>query len=693
MSGITVTDQTANVTGGPITLAPGVSDSTTFTATRTLTQADIDAGGVTNTATANGTAPNGDDVSDDSDSGSDTPEGNDATGDDDPTFTTLPAQPELEVFKTALPRITTVLAPGDALAYEITVTNVGNVTVSGVTVTDPLFTPSDVTSKCVFPNTTANDLAPTETAVCEVEYILTQADIDAGLVENTATADGTDPSGDPVSDDSDSTNPADDTGSDDDPTVVSIDPTPELELIKNSDGITDANGNGLVDLGDVVNYTFTVSNTGNVTISGITIDDPTATVVGGPITLTPSASDSTTFTATYTLTQADIDAGGVTNTATAGGTDPSGNPVEDISDSGGDTPDGNDGTGDDDPTFTVLASEPALEVFKTAVPSFSTPPTPGDTITYTVEVVNTGNATVSGITVTDPLFTPSDITANCTFPTTDGTLAPTEAVTCEATYTLTQADIDAGGVTNTATADGTDPSGNPVSDDSDSTNPADDTGADDDPTVVSTELAPALNLVKLASPQFEGPPSVSDLITYTFTVTNTGNVTVSDITVTDPLFTPADITVGCEFPTIDGTLAPTEIATCEADYTITVTDIDAGGVENTATADGAGPTGEAVSDVSDSGDELTESASLTGETDGDSTNDPTVVEFEKPVLALTDETSDPEAETDETIQDSNSATGTLAFTGVTSGLILAIGATLLTSGYLMVARSRRRSVV
>ena len=65
-------------------------------------------------------------------------------------------------------------------------------------------------------------------------------------------------------------------------------------------------------------------------------------------------------------------------------------------------------------------------------------------------------------------------------------------------------------MTNTASADGTDPAGNPVTDDSDSTNPADDTGADDDPTAVSTELAPALNLVKLVSPQFEGPPSIGD---------------------------------------------------------------------------------------------------------------------------------------------------------------------------------------
>ncbi len=42
------------------------------------------------------------------------------------------------------------------------------------------------------------------------------------------------------------------------------------------------------------------------------------------------------------------------------------------------------------------------------------------------------------------------------------TLAPQASTTCTGTYTVTQADIDAGSITNTATASGTPPTGPPV---------------------------------------------------------------------------------------------------------------------------------------------------------------------------------------------------------------------------------------
>ena len=89
----------------------------------------------------------------------------------------------------------------------------------------------------------------------------------------------------------------------------------------------------------------------------------------------------------------------------------------------------------------------------------------GETITYTFVTTNDGNVTISGVVVSDPLG--GGLTLSCgmtsngdTF-NNDGTdsLDPGESVTCTATYSLTQADIDAGEVLNTATVTGTDTNG------------------------------------------------------------------------------------------------------------------------------------------------------------------------------------------------------------------------------------------
>ncbi|MEL4309185.1 T9SS type B sorting domain-containing protein, partial [Joostella sp. CR20] len=103
-----------------------------------------------------------------------------------------------------------------------------------------------------------------------------------------------------------------------------------LQLFK--EGVyQDTDGNDVVNVGDEVLYTFTVVNTGQTPITGVTITDPLVTVQGGPIDLAVEAQDSTTFTAIYTITEADIEAEAVYNLATVTGTNPDGKNVTDTS--------------------------------------------------------------------------------------------------------------------------------------------------------------------------------------------------------------------------------------------------------------------------------------------------------------------------------------------------------------------------
>ena len=65
----------------------------------------------------------------------------------------------------------------------------------------------------------------------------------------------------------------------------------------------------------------------------------------------------------------------------------------------------------------------------------------GDVITYSITVTNTGNQTLTGVTVTDPGVGGR---ARAVHPAIPATLAPGASLVCAATHAVTQADIDAG---------------------------------------------------------------------------------------------------------------------------------------------------------------------------------------------------------------------------------------------------------
>ena len=276
-----------------------------------------------------------------------------------------------------------------------------------------------------------------------------------------------------------------------------------------------------------------VTNTGNVTITApIVVSDNLIASVSCPALptggLAPDASIS--CTADYVVTQSDLDAGSVTNLATA-----------------------TDGT-----ITTPIASEtipadaaPGLSIAKTSPDtSFASL---GQTLTYSYALTNEGNITLTGdVSVTDDKIG--------SFVCFSGNLAPDQTESCTADYVVTQADLDAGSVTNAAFA--THPSAN--SDPVELTLPAD--------------QAPALSLAKSTSTT--GFAVIGDVLEYSYLVTNTGNVTITDpVTVSDDRIT----NVVCP-ALLTGGLAPNTSISCTGTDVVTQSDLDAGSVTNVATA-------------------------------------------------------------------------------------------------------------
>ena len=415
--------------------------------------------------------------------------------------------------------------------------------------------------------------------------------------------------------------------------------------------VTD-NGDGVLGLNDVITYTITVTNTGNVTLDGVGLLDSFTDANGNPLTLSSGPTfvsadqgslegdllvgETATYTATYTIAQSAVDAGGVINTVLADGDSPSGTNVSDDSDDPNDPTDTDpDGDGDpDDPTVTLIPENPILEVTKTATIADDGDGFIGvnDVITYTITVENTGNVTMTGVGIVDTLVdatgNPLTLTTGPTYVSSSlgsaqGTLQVGEVATYTATYIITQSDVDAGGVSNSVVGSGTSPVGTIVNDTSDD---GDDTDGNttDDPTEILIPENPILEVTKTATIADDGDgfTGVNDVITYTITVENTGNVTMTGVGIVDTLVdatgNPLTLTTGPTYVSsslgsAQGTLQVGEVATYTATYIITQSDVDAGGVSNSVVGSGTSPVGTIVNDTSDDGDD----------TDGNNTNDPT----------------------------------------------------------------------
>jgi large repetitive protein len=207
----------------------------------------------------------------------------------------------------------------------------------------------------------------------------------------------------------------------------------------------------------------------------------------------------------------------------------------------------------------------------------------GQTITYRISVTNSGTlGNLTSVVVTDTLTLGAAGRTLSTGPTfasgdTDGDnrLDIGETWLYNATYVVTQTDLNSSGnFSNTASVDTTQAN-----------------LSTSQPVVTTVTRTPTLSITK--TPSTVGPVSLGNVISYTYNVTNTGNVTFSNVSVNDvhsgsgPFTQPGSETLLTDVaPTLDSTdasaangiwstLGPGDTIRFSTSYTVTQADIDA----------------------------------------------------------------------------------------------------------------------
>lgn len=442
---------------------------------------------------------------------------------------------------------------GDQIDYEFVVTNTSTVALTGVTVAEETFTGTGAAPVPVCP-ASASYLPAGGSVTCTASYAVTQADLDAGSIRNTASATSATLSGAPVA-----------SG----PSTVTVTVTtvggPALALT--------AAPPTYAAVGDTVVYTYVVTNASNVTLTDVGVRStafdgagtaPAPDCGAAVVSLAPGAS--VTCTASYVVTQQDLDAGSVGHSAVASGRPSTGAPIDSAVQSA-----------------TVTAAQSAsLVLAKTVTPTTVT--TLGATVVYSYLVTNSGNVTLTDVGITESEFTGTGLAPTPSCPVAAAQLAPGNSVTCTASYVVVQGDLDQGAVDNTAVATATGPTLAPVSSNVDSA-------------LVTLPQTRALAFSLTVAPA--SVTTAGETVRYTYTATNGGNVSLTEVSVATTGFTGSG---PAPAPACGGStsLLPGVALTCTAAYVVTQADVDAGTFLASAQATGTAPDGEGVGPTVDS---------------------------------------------------------------------------------------------
>ncbi len=325
-------------------------------------------------------------------------------------------------------------------------------------------------------------------------------------------------------------------------------PAIDIEKATNGEDADTPTGPEII-VGDPVDWTYVVTNTGDVALVDVTVVDDQGVTVTCP-------QDTLAVGETMTCTASGIaEVGQYANIGTVTGVAPDESTVSDT-----------------DPSHYIgvemVEPNPAIDIEKSTngqdadTQAEAVDLVVGDAITWEYVVTNTGDVDLSDVTVTDD----QGVTVTCP----QDTLAVGESMTCTAAGVA-----ELGPYTNIGTVTGVAPDGSVVTD-SDPSNynaPAQQGGN------------PAIEIVK--DPDLQVLVlTENDTATWTITVTNTGDEDLTDVTVTD-----------AQAPGCDRLLGDLAIGESTS-YTCTRSGIEAG-FTNVAVVTGEDPNGIVVTDQDD----------------------------------------------------------------------------------------------
>ena len=428
------------------------------------------------------------------------------------------------------------------LNYTIGVENTGNVTLNNVVPVDVM--PDGSSGVLIGPVTdsgTVGALDVGETWEYTTSFISTQSDIDIGDdLENTVSV-TTDETGLAVESDS---------------AVTTITSAPSLVVTKSVDAAS-------VNTPGSINYSIVLENNGNVSLTDVnlvdTLPDASNAILIGPLTDTGIAGaldvgEAWEFTTSYHVSQLEIDVGDALINLVDVTTAETGAVVT------------------SDTAQTTVVRTPAFTVVKTV--NAANVSEPGD-LNYEIVVDNTGNTTLTDVTLVDTL--PDGSAATLAGPLADsggiGVLDVGEIWTYTGVYSVTQDDIDAGlALTNTVSVTTAE------------------AGSLTDTAATSISQTPGISISKSATE--DSYTTVDEVINYTLEVVNSGNLVLNEIQVTDSQADAGSLVcvLGQSF-----SLLPGELTTCAATRTVIVGDIVATEILNQASVSAVDPAGDELS--------------------------------------------------------------------------------------------------